>query len=930
MIIEQVRLRNIKSYDDTTIDFASGNNIIIGENGAGKSTILEGILYGLFGLFPGRTNANLVRRGKTNGQITIQFKSNGASYEVHRELNLSTSGSVSPSATLHQIGKPTLIAEKQSGVTTEIEDILGIDRDTFNNLILIKQGEIPEIAELPPHKRKKLFDKLLGLDVYEECWSNLGDVIAEHRFQSGQMEKERDTLQEIITELPAAKKQLKTFLDEQVELTNEYDSISTTLQSITEEKSQLDQLEKEITELSANKTTIAENLEEDENLVNQTLSDIQKRWEDPLPKEVTKLESLFNSVKAQFKTTQEDLTTARKQVKALQTLQTQLTGATEVLERTKHEYGEKEEQVGTLREELLDDASFLRKKPENEWQTLLQQRLAKARAVRKQHQKAHETLQQKMQTYKSTKDQLETAKKQHSKQKSELEKLIDRRTKQLGPNWMELATLDERVISENLKTATQSFNRMKKQKEKIERQYTKLETQFYSIKEDIQQAKKMEGVCPLCQQKVTEAHLTRVIAQLEEKQAKLSIEVEAASREREVIQKKYNLDEAELNKNRQTKESCSLAKQALEELQTIQSDEKQATKDIKRLQQKFKRLETLPQKVKKSGKELETHQKELESFQQLDKQLGQYLQAEQGLDDVGKRMTAHSQQVQELSVQFDEEQFKLAQEHEQTLDAKRDQLVFVRGHFRSLIKQVKRRNKNRNRLTKVSKQLEQASAKYDEDHHSKINSQHEGLTRQFGEINASLRKLSDEQIPQQTKLVDDLEKKDSKFQELNSQLERADGQRQILEQLRKFFRDIQPPLRRRHVSRVSSQATRLFIGLIDSGEYDNLRINENYDILVSRYGQEEEINNLSGGEQVLASLAIRLAFAQAQTTQDLLLLDEPTVHLDETRKRELISVFERTRPTRQLITVTHEPEFDSAADQVIRVSKIDGKSKIER
>ena len=48
MIFTKLKLNNFKSYKNQTINFDEGISVIVGENGAGKSTILEAISFALF------------------------------------------------------------------------------------------------------------------------------------------------------------------------------------------------------------------------------------------------------------------------------------------------------------------------------------------------------------------------------------------------------------------------------------------------------------------------------------------------------------------------------------------------------------------------------------------------------------------------------------------------------------------------------------------------------------------------------------------------------------------------------------------------------------------------------------------------------------------------------------------------------------------
>ena len=49
MIIKSVNLSNIRSHTSSHVEFKPGINVIIGNTGSGKSSILMGIEYALFG-----------------------------------------------------------------------------------------------------------------------------------------------------------------------------------------------------------------------------------------------------------------------------------------------------------------------------------------------------------------------------------------------------------------------------------------------------------------------------------------------------------------------------------------------------------------------------------------------------------------------------------------------------------------------------------------------------------------------------------------------------------------------------------------------------------------------------------------------------------------------------------------------------------------
>ncbi|HDI47191.1 MAG TPA: hypothetical protein ENF82_05235, partial [Candidatus Methanomethylia archaeon] len=92
--------------------------------------------------------------------------------------------------------------------------------------------------------------------------------------------------------------------------------------------------------------------------------------------------------------------------------------------------------------------------------------------------------------------------------------------------------------------------------------------------------------------------------------------------------------------------------------------------------------------------------------------------------------------------------------------------------------------------------------------------------------------------------------------------------------------------------------------------------------------------DLSAGEKVSLALALRLALAKSLSTgggaSDIIILDEPTVYLDEERRRELVRVLrDAADMVPQLIVVTHDREVIELSDMVYEVSKEDGVSRVQ-
>lgn len=87
MLIKRVSLHNVKSYEQATVRFQPGINFVCGENGAGKTTIIEAIGYCLFGHQPYNLSAFL-RNGRGKARIEVVFTArDGCDYQVTREFD---------------------------------------------------------------------------------------------------------------------------------------------------------------------------------------------------------------------------------------------------------------------------------------------------------------------------------------------------------------------------------------------------------------------------------------------------------------------------------------------------------------------------------------------------------------------------------------------------------------------------------------------------------------------------------------------------------------------------------------------------------------------------------------------------------------------------------------------------------------------------
>lgn len=121
---------------------------------------------------------------------------------------------------------------------------------------------------------------------------------------------------------------------------------------------------------------------------------------------------------------------------------------------------------------------------------------------------------------------------------------------------------------------------------------------------------------------------------------------------------------------------------------------------------------------------------------------------------------------------------------------------------------------------------------------------------------------------------------------------------------------------------LSEYASRFLMELTD-GRYSSLELNDKYEICLYDDGELKPV--ISGGEEDIANLCIRLAISQmiaqrSGRSLSLLILDEVFGSLDENRRNNVISLlYSLTNNFEQVILITHIDDIKEGIDNIIRV-----------
>lgn len=171
MKLISVSLSNFRSHEETFIPFGDGVTAIVGDNGAGKSSIFEGVWWCLFGQSRTRTQDELIMAGKDSVAVVVVFEHAQKTYEVHRTfvLNARGKGGVThltfrPLFDAGDLTKAT-ISETEAAIAKLIGSWLVISATSY-----VGQGDGDRFMRSRPAERRDIFASSLAVSPDWNRW----------------------------------------------------------------------------------------------------------------------------------------------------------------------------------------------------------------------------------------------------------------------------------------------------------------------------------------------------------------------------------------------------------------------------------------------------------------------------------------------------------------------------------------------------------------------------------------------------------------------------------------------------------------------------------------------------------------------------------------------------------------------------------------
>lgn len=195
LIFKKLRYKNFLSSGDsfTEINFLANNtNLIIGTNGAGKSTILDALTFVLFNKPFRKINKPQLVNSVTekNCLVEIEFSNNNREYMVRRGIKPNVFDIEVDGKLLDKRGD-----DRDNQVTLE-DNILKVNYKSFTQIVILGSSTFVPFMQLPAAHRRDVIEDLLDIRVFSTMAGILRDKMRVIRDDLKLLELKKTSLKE--------------------------------------------------------------------------------------------------------------------------------------------------------------------------------------------------------------------------------------------------------------------------------------------------------------------------------------------------------------------------------------------------------------------------------------------------------------------------------------------------------------------------------------------------------------------------------------------------------------------------------------------------------------------------------------------------------------------------------------------------------------
>ncbi len=245
----RLKLSGFLSYRDPVEIPFEGINLacISGQNGAGKSSILDSITWALFGKARGK-DEEIINSRADAAEVILDFTYENSLYRVQRSKPRNKTA-VLEFMIQDDAGRWRTLTESSLRATEDrIQQVLRLDYDTFINASFFLQGKADQFAQQRPGERKHILSNVLGLEIWETYRAQAAKNIRAQESDRNGIAGQLQGIDEELAREPEYQNQLKQLETELGHLTELLDTKTAALEAAVQQENMLKSLQKSLEE----------------------------------------------------------------------------------------------------------------------------------------------------------------------------------------------------------------------------------------------------------------------------------------------------------------------------------------------------------------------------------------------------------------------------------------------------------------------------------------------------------------------------------------------------------------------------------------------------------------------------------------------------------------------------------------------------------
>ena len=280
MIFKSLKLKNIRSYENLEIKFPRGSLLLAGDIGSGKTPILLGLQFALFGLQPGQKGASILRQGEDEARAYLELEIDEENIILERTIKKSKSDSITQDNNIITIGT-TREELSTSEMKNRVINLLRYPKEfvkksnlLYKFTVYTPQEEMKSIVMEKPEIRLDTLRHIFGIDRYKRIKENTQILF--------QKIKEQVKLKEILaSELNLIKEKFNIENEKKIILTRETNNLNIEYQNLILTKQTSEEKLSSLQKSLDNKRTLESELEK-----SKVVLEAKKHLESRMKKEI--------------------------------------------------------------------------------------------------------------------------------------------------------------------------------------------------------------------------------------------------------------------------------------------------------------------------------------------------------------------------------------------------------------------------------------------------------------------------------------------------------------------------------------------------------------------------------------------------------------------------------------------------------------------